>query len=398
MADTKLTALSEVSVPALTDVAYWVADPAGTPASDKISGTRLGGLLTRAVALGRLTTESGVPVSTSNRTAQGTIYWTPYNGNQIGIYDGTRWKLYTFTEKSLALTGLIPNGVVSNVFIYDNSGTLTLELGHWQNATITVTIASPGVVTWTSHGLSNGDTVVFSTTSALPTGITAGTVYFVVSAAANTFQIAATSGGTAINTSGSQSGTHTGYVNGLGSSSSAVLNTVRNLTTQDGIYVKSGATTRRWLGIIKASGTDVTEQSLTHQFVWNAFNQVPLVAEKLGTTQHTYTTSADENWNASATETFCDMITGTTQIVVASIESRQGNSAGNSNAVTKITVDTVTYTSQLFQMFGSNAVSTGGISETLRFAPGYHSAIVTENGVGTTGTFYEGKSQVRFQG
>lgn len=78
------------------------------------------------------------------------------------------------------------------------------------SATITITIASPGVVTWTSHVLENGDPVVFTTTGALPTGITAGTTYYVVNKAANTFQIAASVGATAINTTGTQSGTHTG--------------------------------------------------------------------------------------------------------------------------------------------------------------------------------------------
>lgn len=71
----------------------------------------------------------------------------------------------------------------------------------------TISIASPAVVTSTSHGLANGKRVIFQTTGVLPTGITANTVYFVVNAAANTFQISATSGGAAIATSGTQSGT-----------------------------------------------------------------------------------------------------------------------------------------------------------------------------------------------
>lgn len=78
-----------------------------------------------------------------------------------------------------------------------------------KTATVTITIASPGVVTWTGHTLANGDPVRFTTTGALPTGIVAGTIYYVVNQATNTFQIAATEGGSAINTSGSQSGTHT---------------------------------------------------------------------------------------------------------------------------------------------------------------------------------------------
>lgn len=76
-------------------------------------------------------------------------------------------------------------------------------------ATVTITIASPGVVTWTSHGFSAGMAVVFSTTGALPTGITAGTTYYTLNVAANTFQVAASAGGAAINTTGSQSGVQT---------------------------------------------------------------------------------------------------------------------------------------------------------------------------------------------
>lgn len=79
------------------------------------------------------------------------------------------------------------------------------------NATVTMTIATPGVVTWTGHGLSDGAMVLLTTTGALPTGLTPGGVYFVVGSATNTFQLAATSGGAAIATSGSQSGVHTAF-------------------------------------------------------------------------------------------------------------------------------------------------------------------------------------------
>lgn len=77
--------------------------------------------------------------------------------------------------------------------------------------TATITIASPAVVTLTAHGLVAGDPIYFTTTGALPTGVTANTRYYVISAglAANTFEFSATLGGAAVNTSGSQSGTHT---------------------------------------------------------------------------------------------------------------------------------------------------------------------------------------------
>ena len=83
--------------------------------------------------------------------------------------------------------------------------------------TVTLTIASPCVVTSTNHGLRDGTGLVFSTTGALPTGITAGTTYYARYVAANTFHLydteahakdtASTTG--RINTSGTQSGTHT---------------------------------------------------------------------------------------------------------------------------------------------------------------------------------------------
>ena len=78
-------------------------------------------------------------------------------------------------------------------------------------ATVTMTIATPAVITWTGHTLANGDRVRFTTTGALPTGLAINTDYYVVNSLTNTFQVAATSGGSPIATSGTQSGVHTAY-------------------------------------------------------------------------------------------------------------------------------------------------------------------------------------------
>ena len=83
-----------------------------------------------------------------------------------------------------------------------------------KSSTVTISIASPGVVTWTAHTLANGDTVKFTTTGAVPGGLATNTRYFVVNVAVNTFQVSATSGGAPINTSGTQSGTHTAITPG----------------------------------------------------------------------------------------------------------------------------------------------------------------------------------------
>jgi hypothetical protein len=74
--------------------------------------------------------------------------------------------------------------------------------------TATFTIAAPAVVTVTTAP-NNGTIVVFTTTGALPTGLTVGVEYFVINQTATTFQVSLTRGGTAITTTGTQSGTHT---------------------------------------------------------------------------------------------------------------------------------------------------------------------------------------------
>jgi hypothetical protein len=75
----------------------------------------------------------------------------------------------------------------------------------------TITIASPAIVRLNGHGFGAGQVVQFTTTDSLPTGISAGTRYYVISAGltAAAFEISATPDGPAINTSGTQSGTHT---------------------------------------------------------------------------------------------------------------------------------------------------------------------------------------------
>ncbi len=77
--------------------------------------------------------------------------------------------------------------------------------------TITVSIASPAIVSLVAHALIADTPIVFATSGALPTGMTAGTTYYVISAGlgADTFQFSATLGGAAVNTSGGQSGIHT---------------------------------------------------------------------------------------------------------------------------------------------------------------------------------------------
>ena len=75
----------------------------------------------------------------------------------------------------------------------------------YTGTTITMTIASPCVVTC-SLGLVEGTPITLSTTGALPTGLLPGITYYVKYLTTTTFNLAATSGGAAITTTGTQSG------------------------------------------------------------------------------------------------------------------------------------------------------------------------------------------------
>lgn len=148
---------------------------------------------THAICQGRLTLTSGTPVTTSDVTGATSVYFTPFYGNLVGVFDGYSWQIREFSELTLAL-GTISNNTNYDVFLYDNSGTLTLEALAWTDAT----------------------------------------------------------------------------------------NRATALASQDGVYVKSGATTRRYLGTFRTTSTTTTEDSAGgtvsqtggKRFLWNAYNRV----------------------------------------------------------------------------------------------------------------------------
>jgi hypothetical protein len=81
-------------------------------------------------------------------------------------------------------------------------------------STATLTIASPCVVTATVN-LADGTPITFSTTGWLPTGLLPGVTYYTKYLTGSTFNLAATSGGASITTTGTQSGTQTINSNGM---------------------------------------------------------------------------------------------------------------------------------------------------------------------------------------
>jgi hypothetical protein len=89
-----------------------------------------------------------------------------------------------------------------------------------------------------AHGLSDGDAIVFQAT-AIPTGLTAGTVYYVRDSAANTFKVAATIDGAAIDITTDGTGVEWYPVMTEGTDYEVDLRSgrVRFLTTQSGTVI-----------------------------------------------------------------------------------------------------------------------------------------------------------------
>jgi len=128
-----------------------------------------------------------------------------------------RWKMFDLSVSSRTTNAdsisisLQPTGRCDSVALLNISAATSRfrMTDSGSSATITMTIASPCVITDTGHSKVNGDMVRFSTTGTLPTGIIADTTYYVVNKVYNTYELSETLDGISKNTSGSQSGTHT---------------------------------------------------------------------------------------------------------------------------------------------------------------------------------------------
>jgi hypothetical protein len=105
---------------------------------------------------GRLTLTSGNPVTTSDVTSATTLYFTPYRSDRLALYDGANWRIYSFTEKSLAL-GTLTTGTNYDVFAYASGGSVTLDntsLVAWSSNTARATALVQQNGVWVKSGAS----------------------------------------------------------------------------------------------------------------------------------------------------------------------------------------------------------------------------------------------------
>lgn len=86
-------------------------------------------------AQGRLTLTTGVPVLTSTVSGATTVYYSPYSGNLVPIYDGSDFVVTAFTELSQATTdntkspAAAANNSNYDIFVWNDSGTIRATRG-----------------------------------------------------------------------------------------------------------------------------------------------------------------------------------------------------------------------------------------------------------------------------
>lgn len=175
----------------------------------------------RTGSTGTLSVPSGTTAERSTTLGVGIRYSTTLSSFEG--YNGASW----------GSIGGGASGGSTDATVYENDNFITTSWTLGQAAIIsgaTITIATPAVVSIPNTYIA-GQPVRFTTTGALPTGIDAISAYYVIAAGLTTtsFQIAATAGGAAINTSGTQSGVH-----GVGK--------IKNASTTGPITIADGAT------------------------------------------------------------------------------------------------------------------------------------------------------------
>jgi len=155
-------AATPTSTNTTTDIVTWAADPGWvtgtivTPASTLAgltAGTRYfyGSLSSTTGAFYTSVANANANASKVDLTAsvtqqiipsgisQTSINFSPYNGSQISLYDGSSaWTTLSFVETNLAL-GTLTSALPYDVFAYNNSGVVALELLAWTSDTARAT-------------------------------------------------------------------------------------------------------------------------------------------------------------------------------------------------------------------------------------------------------------------
>jgi len=173
------------------------------------------------------------------------------------------------------------------------------------------------------------------------------------------------------------------------------------LAYQDGVLVKSGDSTRRYLGTFYTTSTTTTEDSAVKRFLWNYYNRCARSMKRLeATASWTYTTAAYRQANNSAANQL-DFVVGVAEDEVnATLNAGWANSSGSVVANGGIGVDSTSAIASTAAMSQAAANAVSLVAATYSGIPGvgrhylawleYSVAAGTTTWYGASGTLQSG--------
>lgn len=144
-----------------------------------------------------------------NSSNTSTNDWSLFFADRVDIADSSTFDVdieYSTLASDITAFVAVSDKTTTSAVDYTPSD---FNLTHDQTFTDSDVSTTNDTITITSHGLTNGDPVQFTTAGTLPTGISIGTTYYVVSSTSNTFKISTTVGGGAVDITAAGSGTST---------------------------------------------------------------------------------------------------------------------------------------------------------------------------------------------
>lgn len=291
MADAKLTALSELSVPSLEDLLYTVDDPAGTPAQAKLSAQRFlgqGGF----VPGGRLTLVTGQPLYAPEQTLTPSATSTANDTVDFAAAHG--W-----------VTG-------TAVTVSATAGGLTIHTTYYINATDADTVSFHTTVALAIAGTSKVDLTATITATITAIGVGSSTLRYppfinnrirVFDGTRWVYKVFAECTLALTLTAGKAYDVFIDDdVSTLSLSTAWTTTTARAdaLGDQDGVAVLGSDHTKLHLGTLYAPATDTAVDHEWQRLVENRYNQVPRRIFKDLAGSGTYNSATIQQWFASA--------------------------------------------------------------------------------------------------
>ena len=160
------------------------------------------------------------------------------------------------------------------------------------------------------------------------------------------------------------------------------------LALQDGVYVKSGTPTKRYIGTFRTAAIGQCWDTVQTRFVWNYYNRVPRRLYLIeATNSWTYATATFRPWNNSVINRF-DFVRGVNEDPVQCTFSGHASQTGTVGATLAIGLDSASTPTGLISTHFLTSVGALSVPYADMPTAGYHYLQLLERAAGATVTFY----------